>query len=356
MRAIAAAAAGLLLWSAPATAASSDRLNVLANAVDQIWLGFAQLQEGTVALKGELEALCEAPSDAALETARVQFGAAVKEFSRIEFVRFGPLSEGNRYERFLFWPDRKGIGLRQVQAILAEKDETAASEATLREKSVAVQGLLALEYVLFGTGAEQLADGSEPFRCRYGLAIAGTLQTLGQETRDAWQDLEGIADRFAAPKADYPDFRTDTEALETLVGVFAHGMEAIRDTRLLPFLGRSGEGAKPKSALFWRSGLTVPSLRTNFEGLADLFEYSSIGQATAEENLWVDNGIKFEFANALRATDTITLPIEEALANDKQRKALDYLVIVTRSLQTLLGENLAAALGLSVGFSSLDGD
>jgi predicted lipoprotein len=33
-----------------------------------------------------------------------------------------------------------------------------------------------------------------------------------------------------------------------------------------------------------------------------------------------------------------------------------YLLILTRSLQVLLGENLPAALGLSVGFSSLDGD
>jgi uncharacterized protein len=37
-------------------------------------------------------------------------------------------------------------------------------------------------------------------------------------------------------------------------------------------------------------------------------------------------------------------------------QALKYLVIITGSLDTLLGQNLAAALGLSVGFSTLDGD
>lgn len=346
----------LALLAPPVMAASPSPSDVLVNAVDQIRLGFTRLQQGTAALENRVDALCRAPGEGALERARFQFGVVVEEFSRIEFVRFGPLSEDSRYERFLFWPDRKGIGLRQVQEILATRDETAAGEATLRKKSVAVQGLPALEYVLFGTGAEGLADGNEPFRCRYGLAIAGALATVGQETRDAWQDAGGIAHRFTAPNAEYPDFRTNREALEALVGVFAFGVEAIRDTRLLPFVGRDGAAPKPKSALFWRSGLTMRSVRTNFEGLADLFSKSGIGQATAEENLWVDNGARFEFSNALRAADAVILPLDRALADEKQRKALDYLVILTGSLQTLLGENLAAALGLSVGFSSLDGD
>ena len=34
----------------------------------------------------------------------------------------------------------------------------------------------------------------------------------------------------------------------------------------------------------------------------------------------------------------------------------NYLVNITRSLDTLLGDNLPGALGLTVGFSALDGD
>jgi len=44
------------------------------------------------------------------------------------------------------------------------------------------------------------------------------------------------------------------------------------------------------------------------------------------------------------------------VADPKQVQALNYLVIVTQSLQSLVGEQLSTALGLSVGFSSLDGD
>jgi predicted lipoprotein len=69
-------------------------------------------------------------------------------------IRFGPVTEENRLERILFWPDRKGIGLKQVQAAIAGEDATAADPQTLPGKSVAMQGLGALEFVLFGTGSD----------------------------------------------------------------------------------------------------------------------------------------------------------------------------------------------------------
>lgn len=309
-------------------------------------------------MKGAMAGLCATPGDEALVQARESFGQVVASFSRMEFVRFGPLTADNRLERLLFWPDRKGIALRQVQAILSKKDMSAIDPATLGGKSVAVQGLNALEYVLFGTDAEMLAQKGEDgaFRCDYGLAIATLVSAVAGDINDEWQDENGIAGRLMAPSAGNSDFRTEREALEALTGALAHGIEAIRDVRLLPFLSADGQNPKPKSALFWRSGLTLPSIKANFEGIADLFNRSQIGQATDADNLWVDEGAKFEFANAARAADAVTLPVEEALDDERQKKALGYLLILTRSLQTLVGENLAAALNLSVGFSSLDGD
>jgi uncharacterized protein len=46
--------------------------------------------------------------------------------------------EENRLERILFFPDRKGTGLKQVQATLAASDETATDVAALSGKSVAM--------------------------------------------------------------------------------------------------------------------------------------------------------------------------------------------------------------------------
>lgn len=347
----------LMLFATPALAQAVSVDEVLQNAVDQaIRPGFAALSEEATKLEVGLSRLCAKVSDETLAAAREQFAQVATGYARVEFLRFGPLMEDNRAERMLFFPDRKGIALRQVQQVLAEKDETAAEEATLRQKSVALQGLGALEFVLHGTGAEELLSEAGDFRCRYGHAVAAAVATTAGELAEAWLAKDGIAAEFSHPSAESATYRTQTEALEALTGAMLHGIEAIRDAQLLPFLGRDGEAPKPRSARFWRSALTVPAIRADFEGIATLFEKSRIGEASAAENLWVDNGAKFEFANALRAASTVTLSVEQALADASQRKALGHLVIITHSLETLVGEDLAAALGPSVGFSPLDGD
>jgi predicted lipoprotein len=318
--------------------------------------GFARYAEEAASLRLDVGGLCDAPSEAGLETVRGQFKSTVVAWSRVELYRLGPLMAENRSDRILFWPDRKGIALKQVQAILAEPDLDAADPVKLAGKSVAVQGLGALEFLLFGSGAEQLATPEGDFRCRYALAISTLLSDTAAQLSAEWNDPEGISKRLLAPSESDPDYRSFREVAEALTGVLAHGTEAIRDQRLLPFLGRDGAAPKPKSALFWRSGMTVPSIGGNFEGLRALLEKSRIAEATAAENLWVGNSASFEFGNAERAGKVITAPVEAALADPRQKRALGYLVIVTQSLGTILGESLAAALGLSVGFSSLDGD
>lgn len=326
---------------------------VMQSAVDGVIrpavIGFAREASGLVST---LDLLCTAPSAPALDIAEGQFRETALAYGRIELLRLGPLMEDNRAERLLFWPDRRGIALRQVQAVLAEEDETATDPLTLHEKSAALQGLVALEYVLFGTDAATLAEPAGNFRCRFGLAIAKSIATMGQELATGWYRPDGIAQHLMSPKADNADYRTQLEALEALVGLLSHGLEAVRDTRINPFIAKDGGKANPKLALFWRSGLTVDMLRANMHGLRDLFTVSGVGVTDPG----LANSIEFEFGNADRALNLVTSALEEAVVDDSQAHALDYLVIVTGSLQTMIGEQLSAALGLSVGFSSLDGD
>ncbi len=341
---------------AGASAARPSAEQVISLAITEaIRPGFLAFAEATAGLEAAVGATCATPSAAALSGARESFRLTVAAWSRIELYRLGPLLENNRADAILFWPDRNGIALRQVQAALAERDESATTASTLAGKSVAMQGLVALELVLFGSGAEALADGDD-HRCRYALAIATLQHRTAATMAEAWADPAGISRRLLAPSEADPDYRSYREVAEELAGLLAHGVELIRDQRLLPFLGRDGEAPKPKSALFWRSGMTVPSIAANFAGLADLLQKSRLAEATDAENLWVGSGASFEFANAARAAALVTDPVEAALADPRQTQALAYLVIVSRSLDTLLGENLAAALGLSVGFTSLDGD
>lgn len=315
--------------------------------------GFAQKAE---ALRNAVASLCATPSDQSVFIVRGDFQASVIAFSRAEFVRIGPLGVGDRLERLLFWPDRKGIALRQVQAALADKDETATSPKSLSGKSVAMQGLVALEYLLFGTGADELAGTEGAYRCRYAAASSALISELAATLDSEWSDPEGASAHLLSPQPDYDDYRTETEVLEKLAATLIHGTEAIRDQRIAPVLGEAEGAPRPKSALFWRSGMTAPALAANFSGLHDYFLATRFTEAIGPTNSWIANGAVFEFENAARAIAAIKDPIEVAVGDEEQLRALKYLVIITGSLDTLLGENLADALGLSVGFSQLDGD
>ncbi len=317
---------------------------------------FHQFAEETGSLELNLAKLCDTPSADTLERARNQFKSTVIAFSRVEFLRLGPLTIADRLERLLFWPDRKGIALRQVQAALAEEDPTAVDPETLQNKSVAMQGLAALEYLLFGTGSDGLAAGSA-YRCSYaeasGTLINGLAVTLDTEWHDTSPD--GPAAHMLSPQPTFDDYRTQTEVLEKLAATLVHGTETMRDQRLNPVVGDM-KSPKPRSALFWRSNMTAPALAANFAGLHDFFLAARYPEALGASSSWVAKGAIFEFENAARAAALIVDPMEKAVTDHEQLQALRYMVVITGSLDHLLGEYLAAALGLSVGFSALDGD
>lgn len=347
---------GLMATPALAQLHPTGRVVITQAVEDAIKPGFAAFAVAGRDMRMAMGGLCDEPSAAGLNEARARFRDVVIAWSRIENYRFGPLMKDNRSERILFWPDRKGIALKQVQAILANKDATATDPVTLKGKSVAVQGLGALEFVLFGTGAETLASPDGDFRCDYGNAISGAVSDVAAEMSVEWYEAPGIATRMIRPSETDPDYRSNDEVLQELIGVMAHGLEAIRDQRILPFLGRGGAAPKPKSALFWRSNMTIPSILANFEGLRALLVNSDIWRYAPTEQFWIGEQAMSEFDSAAIYGSGVMGTLEEAMADQAQVDHLTDIVTSSQVLGKLLGEDLPAALGLSVGFSSLDGD
>ncbi len=351
-----AAALGFLASLGTSPASATRAQNIVNAAIDGfIRPGYHAFRQSTAELADAGKALCEAPSPQALEKGRQAFGRTVDAWSRIEVVRFGPVTEDNRLERVLYWPDRKGAGLKQVQAALAAKDPSASDAAALAGKSVAMQGLGALEFVLYGTGADALATG-DAYRCAYGLAIAGNLDAIAAGLDAAWSAPDGFAKVWANPSAGNPLFRDGTEAVTELMEVFVNGTELVRDVRLGGFLGKQAGEDKARQAVFWRAGKTVGALAGNLDGMRALFEASTLAGALPSDQAWMGKEALFEFANAARAAAGAAGPIDRVLADPEKRAKLAYFGLVTSSLSDIFGTQMSGALGLTAGFSSLDGD
>ncbi len=341
--------------SALASPAMADGETISKATTNFVIPAYEQLALAADAMEKSMESLCAAQSPDGLTEAQSNFISLVNAWSEAEIIRFGPITIDNRLERILFWPDRKSIGLKQVQGALADRDPSATDAPQLAKKSVAMQGLGALEYVLFGTGSESLHAPGDAYRCQYGLAVANNIDGITKAVFDAWRVPDGMAVQWSNAGPDNPVYHNDDEAMTELFNVFVHGLEMTRDVRLKGFLGAEPADDKPKSAIYWRSGATIVSLSANLHGMRKMFEASGLGGKLPQDSAWIAESINFEFNTANLMFDKAAGPIVEVLKDDR-RNTLPAVLLITSHLSELFGINLAATLGLTAGFSSLDGD
>lgn len=331
--------------------------SVMAKAVDDfIRPGYDGFRDSAKALEGKMQALCAAPSADTVTAAKASFADATHAWAGIEIVRVGPVIEQNRFERVLYYPDKKGLGLKQVQRYLSEKDESVTTPQGVAAKSVAAQGFGALEYVLYGTGADDIVAEKNGFRCRYGAAIAGNVANIGTELSDLWDAPDGTAKNWKEPGPDNPVFRDEREALVALLGILVHGSEAIRDQRIETFYKGPDNAKFPRTAIYWRSGLTWKSIGDNVSAVQTLLHKAGMSDLLPSDQRSIISSIDFIAKSMVRVAGTIEPDVEKALADDKQRSKVDYLLLNGKDLIYRINDQYGGAIGLSSGFSFSDGD
>lgn len=304
------------------------------------------------------EQMCSAPSQSALATTHAQFHDLVEAWSAVEFIRFGPARKDNRYERMFFWPDRNGRGLNQVQGVLATEDESVTSVESLQGKSVALQGLLALDYVLFGTSAEALADG-DAHRCAYALAIAGAIADTAAAMFEGWHDGQGYAALMLSPGPDNPVYRTEAEALQELLRAMAEQLQIIHDAKLVRVVGTSPEEARYRRAPFWRSEQTLPSIVANAQTMASLNEAGQFADLLPEQAQRYAGTARFELGQIISRLEALIESdedLERLVTSQETHGRLASVALPLAGAMRVIGEIYPAELGLTMGFNSLDGD
>ncbi len=317
-------------------------------------LRFAQQSE---ALEAALKSYCAKPSDSQRRAVvEKTFGTTIEAWAGIEFLRFGPLQQQNRLEKIFFFPDPRGVTLRQLQALLAKQDRSALAAGALRSRSVAVQGLPALEFLLYGSNASFGDDAAGKYRCALAVAIAANVHQLGAEVSTAWHDNNGIAAEFAAPSPQQPLYRSNGEVATETIKTFSTGLQFTRDAKLLPTLGDSAAKANGRRAPLWRSNLTTRMLKANIGGLLAFYQAAGFGAQLSDEERWIDDTLQSESHFALSDLDAVSQPFEQAVNGGDDREALHHVALVLKNMQAVVVEYLAPGFGVNLGFNSLDGD
>jgi uncharacterized protein len=340
-----------------ATVADEDVKPVMINAVDKVIVpGYDAFKAASDGMNAAMNKLCAENSAVSYDASVKSFNELVNTWSKIEILRDGPALEGNRFERILFFPDRKGLGLRQIQALLAAKDEGAITKEAMASKSIAIQGLTALEFVLFGTGHEELSAAKDNFRCHAGRAIAGNIAMLAGQLDDAWRAPNGIARDWKEPGPKNPLYRNGEEALIGVLGVLVRGVETTSEKRVRSFYAEDGKLADAHKALYWRSNQVMASVAANLEGMQALWEQSGMQGIIKGDGTAITTNINFDFKTAIQTAKRLDMPVEQILADEKLRSKVEFLIITMADLQARLNNDYGRAMGLAAGFTFSDGD
>lgn len=306
-------------------------------------------------LHGSLQTWCAAPSDKGAKKIEAEFKEVVLAWSGIEFLRFGPLVAEHRFERTYFWPDPRGLTVRQTQSLLADPAGIPDVQA-LSKHSVAVQGLPALEYMLYRQNGLLASQSGDAFAlaCAYAVSISGNLAAIGAQLASAWGKDGDYTQLFSQPSPANSVYRSTEEVANEAIKAVSSGLQFARDVKLLPVLGDDARHTKFKRAPFWRSGLTAPSMAAQVGGL--LRFYHAGGYRYSTDEAWVDGSVRDELTRARDNFDSISGNIEQLASSEQTYRQLKLGALVLKNAKSLVDEDMAPALGVRIGFNALDGD
>jgi uncharacterized protein len=339
-------------------ATEADYQRVVENAVnDYIVPAYGRLERAAAELKPAVAEVCRAASADSRDALEKAFIAAITAWADVDFLRFGPVVQEGRYERFAFWPDVHGTGARQLRRFLASEDEALLAPGALARQSAAVQGLPALESLLFsGSKALIASEAPEPYRCALAETVADNLKTIATETLAGWSGEKGWAALIEKPGPRNPVYRTHAEAMTEILKGILTGLEQLRDHRLVAALGDSPDQAKASRAPYNSSGQALAYMSASADAVKRFADASGILRLLPDNQTSYANSVGFEFRNLEGALGSAGTDLEAALADEALRGKLTYAAVVVQSLRDLFQKRIAVWAGLTVGFNSLDGD
>lgn len=299
---------------------------------------------GTAAFAEAADALDAAARDyCTAEALRPAYHDAFDAWLGIAHLSLGPLEEEGRSLAIGFWPDARGMVGRTVAGLVADEDPVAADPEGFAEVSIAGRGLFALERLLYDDSFAGYAEGS--YRCTLARAIAADLARMAGEIDTAWRG-EFAETLLTAGAENNSRFLSEREAAQALYTALVTGLEFVAQQRLGRPMG-TFDAPKPQVAEARRSGRSLRNVVLSLEALRELAHTLSDKPIPETEAA---------FAEALESAEALDDPVLAGVADPAGRIRVEALQTQVAGIARAVGEEIAPALGVSVGFNSADGD
>jgi predicted lipoprotein len=322
---------------------------------------YARLTKAAFALDRALSISCPATTPKRSKAIGTAFDRLVDAWGRIEHIQFGPVTEDRRLERIYFWQDRRGIGASQIAKVIADRDSRLLDTSELAKRGVALQGIGALEIVLFGKGTASAGAEDKSFRCAYAHAIAKNLGAIAISIETGWSDQGPFARHWLTPGSGNPQYLQSSETTLALAKSFDSGLERLRDVRIVGPLGFNKQ-RRPTTPELVISGRSMRLIIANIAGVYDLFANGGLKSAMLDtvrgssdtEVAAITTLADKELKTSLRVARELLNAVKPFVLPSAQRLIAIGFPLKNARMQG--GSMLARTANLTVGFNSSDGD
>ncbi|AHB50414.1 hypothetical protein W911_16415 [Hyphomicrobium nitrativorans NL23] len=296
---------------------------------------------------------------AALAVAQSAFVETVRAWAPLDFVRFGPSARNHRLERVLFWPDPRATAERQLNTLLAARKPELLQPGALAKQSVAVQGLTALEALLFSE-KQPLGNGNDEaarYRCDMARAVASAIDTVAGEIQSGWAGEDGYRAKILNPGPENRLYRDTSESAREIAKALVVGFDLVRDRIALPELHAVSRDPPRRARLpFERSNATGVFVIATIDALKELYDVCAFAARIGPDKPWMVGFLSAGW-NGL-ATESRRLDDVRAgdIASKAHRHVANKLRFDITSIRQIVVRELAANAGIILGFNELDGD
>ncbi|EFO32433.1 putative exported protein [Roseibium sp. TrichSKD4] len=342
----------------PANAETTNFLPHVQKSVEKyVRPAMANFNETAEELPSAVATVCSDPTPEKLTEFSNKFSDVVSAFGAVSFLAYGPMLEDDRLKRLAFLPDPRGIAQRQINRFKASSDYQTITAAALTEKSVALQGLTALELIAFSKTTEPiLGQGEHSEDCPYAQAIADNIANISRELVTSWSDPTGYTETLWAVGQNNPVHRTEQEAMETVFYALPTALTILKDQHVLPVIAKGKEKSRPRRLPFSRSANGIRFMTANMAGIRDALTAMDLEPSLPEDYKWLPGTAVFELNNAIDLAGKIGQPMRNHFKANNGFESFTTLALTLTSINLTVGEEIAAALNLSAGFNALDGD
>lgn len=349
----------LVASALPANAQDFDHIALATRALEgHIQPGYAALHDAAQKLEQAASTFCGETAPADVKLVDDAFRDVVFAWSRVSHLRFGPITQEHRLTRMLYWPDRKNLGRKQIRKAIRSRNKSVLGVESLTEKSVAMQGLGAIEQLLYWKAGDAFAKGGEnrTYRCAYLEAATRNVANITSELVTGWSSDGEFPKTLLSPGKDNPRYLKPSEVTLEITKAFLVGLERLRDIKVAGSLGMRPNNPARVHVPFATSELSTRAMQAELEGLIDMFENGGLMEIIEDQEPGMGKSIRFEFKQAMASFKRITLPIEKAVEDKASEDNLIDTGFPLKNARIQTGRILAEAAGLSLGFNALDGD